>query len=148
MNCARKGFALLAALFALILLGALSTAMVFAAGEETRASAGKLGATRAIAAVEDVLANTVANADWVTAMQLRPGQHIASHVTVPEKVAVTIVRLDTTCFFVQAVTPDPSAGPVNGRIVRRVGLTIEVGADSAGIIRPLRVPKRGWVELF
>lgn len=148
MNCARKGFALLAALFALILLGALGTAMVFAAGEETRASAGKLGATRAIAAVEDVLANTVANADWVTAMQLRPGQHTESHVTAPEKVAVTIVRLDTTCFFVQAVTPDPSAGPVNGRIVRRVGLTIEVGADSAGIFRPLRVPNRGWVELF
>lgn len=122
--------------------------MVFAAGEESRASASKLAATRALSAVEDALTNTVSSVDWMAAMQLRPGQHTTTHFNNPVPVAITVIRLDTTCFFIQAVTPDPSATALNGRIVRRVGLTIEVGSDSAGIFRPLRVPNRGWVELF
>lgn len=146
MPCSRRGVAVLVALFVIVLLGALSTAMVFAAREETHASAVKLGATRALAAVEDALAQTVANTDWAALMHLRPGQH--TQVSAQPAVAITIVRLDTTSFFVQGVTPDPSAGPINGRIVRRVGLTIEVGADSAGLLRPLRVASRGWAELF
>lgn len=148
MSRARKGFALLAAIFVIVLLGALATAMVFAAGEESRASAGKLGATRALAAAEDVLTNTIFGTDWVAAMQLRAGQQIAPPPAAQAGVAVKIVRLDTTCFFLQAITTDPFTSPVNGRIVRRVGLTIEVVADSAGVLRPLRVPNRGWVELF
>ncbi len=145
---ARNGFAVLLALFAMTLLGALCTAMVYAAREETRASEGHLSSTRALSSVESALSTTVASFDWSSAMSLRPGQHLTIHSTGPTRVSITIARLDTTCFFVQAVTPDPLAVSVNERFTRRIALTIEVGADSAGTLRPLRVPNRGWTELF
>lgn len=144
----RNGFAVLLALFAILLLGALATSMVFAAGEETRASAAGFRSTDALSSAESALAEAVAHADWVAAMAMRPGQFTAIHVAEYPATAVAISRLDTTLFFVQAVHPGPLTSPGNARFIRRVGLTIELGADSAGILRPLRVPSRAWIELF
>lgn len=148
VKSARKGFAVVLALFALILLGALCTAIAFASWEDTRASAGELASARALAAAESAVESSIAAQDWTAAMLLRSGQHLTIHVTDPAPTAVSIARLDTTLFFIQGVTPDPIAGSANERFIRRVALTIELGADSAGILRALRVPNRGWLELF
>ncbi len=148
MKRARAGFAVLLALFVLILFGALCTAMAFASGEDTRASAAQLFSTRALAAAESAVESSIAAQDWSAAMALRPAQHLTLHLTGPVPVAVMIARLDTTLFFVEGVTPDPIALRANERFIRRVAVTIEVGADSAGIFRALRLPGRGWVELF
>jgi hypothetical protein len=145
---ARKGFAVLLAIFAILLMGALATSMVFAAGEETRASAAALRSTDALSRAESALALAAARTDWAAAMVLRPGQVSRMYLTEDPRTAVLIARLDTTLFMLQAIHPDPLTSASNAGFIRRVGLTIELVRDSAGAIRPLRLPNRAWVELF
>ncbi len=147
---AQKGFAVLLAIFSIVLFGALATAMAFAAGQETRASGGVFQSAHSLSAAEGGVWEAVATADWMVAMTMRPGQVIRQRAAVgtPAAAAIAIVRLDSTCFFIQSISPDPEAEGGNSRVIRRVGLTIEVLPDSGGVLRPSRVPNRAWMELF
>lgn len=141
---APRGFAVMLSLFAVLLFGALATAMVFAAGEETRASGTQLGSARALASAEAAVWQTIGSFDWGSAFLLRPGQFTTvSTLSAGNLSNVIVVRLDSTCFFVQA-----SSAPENGRFARKVGVTIELAVDSSGIVLPLRLPNRAWTELF
>lgn len=145
----RRGFAVLLALFAMILFGAIATAMVFAAGASTRASGTMLGSSRSLSAAESAAWTSIAAFDWQAAMQMLPGQFLQVQQSGGSPYStVSIVRLDSTCFFVQASAGTLSGSAGNARFTRRVGLTIEVIRDSTGVVRPVRVPERSWVELF
>lgn len=146
---ARSGFALVLALFTLVLFGAIATAMAFAGAVETRASATTLAAAQSLSAAEAAAWNTAVTFDWHSALDLRPGQfnrfQTPSGATLVE---VAVIRLDSTCFFIQASTESGPNVAGNARLTRRVGITIELTVDSAGVVSPKRVPNRAWVELF
>ncbi len=145
----RQGFAVLLALFAIILFGALATTMVFAANAETRASGIVLGSAQSLSAAESAAWLTIASFDWETGLSFRPGQFTQLQVSAgPIPATVHVVRLDSTCFFIQASAINPQNPAGNTRFIRRVGITIELFIDSTGVIRPLRVPGRSWTELF
>lgn len=130
------------ALFTIILLGALATAMVFAAKAETRASASMLGASQSLSAAESAVWSGIAAYDWASALAFLPGQsaRIAA--------GVYLVRLDSTCFFVQSTATATSNVAGTARFIRRVGVTIEITRDTTGAIRVQKVPDRAWTELF
>lgn len=138
----RPGFAVILALFTVILLGAVATAMVFAANAETRSSATMFGASRSLSAAEAQVWSGIASYDWSPALSFLPGQ---STQIAP---SVYVVRLDSTCFFVQATAVGgPNVAGI-ARFVRRIGVTMEITRDTTGAIRALRVPNRAWTELF
>lgn len=145
----RRGFAVMLALFAVILFGAIATAMAYAANLETRASSTMLGASRSLSAAESAAWETIASYDWLSALSLVPGQstHPLSGLGQVTS-SVYIVRLDSTCFLVQATAVSGPNVAGSGRFIRRVGITIEVTRDTAGSIRASRVPNRAWTELF
>ena len=145
----RGGFAVLLALFSMILLGAIAVAMLFAANMATRASGTKLGVSRSLSAAEAGALRSIASFDWTAAMQLFPGQFLQVRQYAGSGYAiVSVVRLDSTCFFVQASADDSSNPAQNARFIRRVGITIEVLRDSTGAVRPVKVLERAWTELF
>jgi hypothetical protein len=133
------GFAVIIAIFAIIILGALATAMSFAVAEETKASRSSLRGSLALSSAEGGAVEFTTTMDWRTGMLLRSGQSLH---TSSGQAEILVVRLDTTCFFVQSIYADSTGAE------RRVGLTIEVGADSAGVLKASSVPNRAWVELF
>lgn len=148
-NAGRRGFAVLLALFAITLFGALATAMVFAATAETRASGIVLGSAQSLSAAESAAWRGIASFDWEAGLSLRPGQFTQIQVSAdPIPATVHVVRLDSTCFFIQASAVNRQNPAGNTRFNRRVGITIELSIDSTGVIRPLRVPGRAWTELF
>ena len=149
MQGGRRGFAVLFALFAIMLFGGIAAAMVFAAGAETLASGSMLASSQALSAVESAVWSTVSSFDWSSALTFLPGQSASvSLVTGLSKVDVSVVRLDSTCFLVQGVGGGKPNGARNPRFLRRVGVTIEVTRDSAGQVRASKVPNRAWAELF
>lgn len=149
MRRARHGFAVVFALFAIILFGAIATAMVFAAGSETRASRSTLGSSQALAAVESAVWSTVSTFDWPGALALLPGNSSKFQIRSGQSLAtVWVVRLDSTCFLVEGMGGSGTNAAGNPLFLRRVGVTIEVIRDSTNQIRVSRVPGRAWTELF
>jgi hypothetical protein len=149
MRRARHGFAVVFALFVIILFGAIATAMAFAAGSETRASRSTLGSSQALAAVESPVWTTVSTFDWFAALAFLPGNSSRIQIASGQSmVTVWVVRLDSTCFLVQGSGGSGTNPGGNPLFLRRVGVTIEVIRDSTNQIRVSRVPGRAWTELF
>lgn len=145
----RGGFGVLFALFAVVLFGALAATLVFASALETGATVAGSAARRSLVAAEAAVWNTISSFDWNAALSFLPGQSARFQVAVGKSTAnVYLVRLDSTCFLVQAEAGEGADAVENARFLRRVGVTIEVTRDSAGVIRALRIPERAWTELF
>ena len=149
MRVGRRGFAVILAIFAIILFGALALTMAFAAGIETRESGTIKGSSRLLSVAEAGVWTTVATFNWASVMSYLPGQS-AMLQTRFDGVGTNIwvTRLDSTCFLVQGVARDGPNVAGTPRFTRRVGVTIEVTRDSLGVFRALRLPNRGWTELF
>lgn len=146
---ARSGFALVLALFSMIMFGGLCTAMAFAAAAETRASATALVSAQTLSAAEAAAWNTAATFDWQSGLDLGQGQFSRFQTQNGSAlVEVTVIRLDSTCFFIQAAAESRPYVAGNARFSRRVGITIELTVDSARVVSSKRVPDRAWAELF
>lgn len=146
---ARRGFAVLLALFAIILFGALATTMVFAAAAETQASGTMLATSRSLSAAEAGVMTAISTFDWGSVLAALPGQSTRTQVGFGGQTTdIWVIRLDSTCFLVQGTAQSGPNVAGNPRFVRRIGVTIEVTRDSSGVIRVLRVPSRAWTELF
>jgi hypothetical protein len=145
----KKGFAVLLALFALTLLGALVTTIIFAAHEETRASRAQLRTESVMAVAETAVAESIRSSDWNAMLALRAGQ-FSKRTLLQESASATVIiaRLDSTCFWIQADAVDGVITTNISLARRRLGVTIEVVRDSSGAAKVLPVPYRSWVELF
>jgi Tfp pilus assembly protein PilX len=142
----RRGYALAAALLAIMIIGALLASLFFAISEETRTDAASRRGDRALTAAESAIEIGVA----VLAAQLPDQSSIG--VTRSQPVAVEgfpamvhTTRLDSSLFWVVGVVGDrrdPAA------VTRRIGVLVAASRDSSGSIRIVRVPERAWSELF
>ena len=142
----RAGFALMAALLALLLIAALIATAFNATTEETRIGAASADRQHALlsaeSAIEIVLeAQTASNAD-----SMAIAGTISRHVDGLEvPVVVYVTRLDSSLYWLVA---DAGSASVSAGVARRIGVLARVRNDSAGSITIDRIQERGWSELF
>jgi ABC-type amino acid transport substrate-binding protein len=140
------GFALAAALLALLLISALVTAVFFAATEETRIGAASAGRQLALSAAESAVEMTIAgwNPDWAPPMGVS-GTRTTAIEGFEVPVAVHVTRLDSTLYWIVAVAADSSSG---SGASRRIGLVVRVLVGPDHSITIDRISERSWSELF
>ncbi|HVS61061.1 MAG TPA: hypothetical protein VHE82_10260 [Gemmatimonadaceae bacterium] len=145
--CSRRdGFALAAALLAVVLIGALVAALVFGANEETKISAATGSRRRTLLAAESALERELATVS-VASLEAMPTGSASSRATssfsIPVQLYVT--RLDSSRFWLVTVAIE---GTRTSGAASRVGLIARIVRDSAGSRTMVRIPERWWAELF
>lgn len=146
----RSGFALIAALLSVVLLGALIVGAFLATTEDLRVTGSESGSLHALSAAESGAQGALTGWAASQADSLAVGQRITRSVSV-DGVAVqtTLVRLDSVVFW---LVGDAGAGGQSGAgnfaVRRRVGVYLRRVSDSAGRGSFLRFDERAWAELF
>ena len=142
----RRGFALAAALLAIMIIGALLASLFFATTEETRTGAATRRRDHALAAAESAIQIGLNRLETEAADHSSIGTTRSQPIEVegfPAMVHTT--RLDSSLFWAVAVVgerQDPAA------VTRRIGVLVAASRDSSGSIRIVRIPERAWSELF
>lgn len=136
------GFALAAALLAVVLIGALVAGVFFATMEETTVGSTFRARQLALNAAESALENfnSASVRSRVDSMPL--GSAFSVDVA---NARVYITRVDSSIYWLVA---DSEFGADGARARRRIGLTVTSIADSSDSRPMARVPGQAWVELF
>lgn len=143
---ARQGFALAAALFAVVLIAGLVAIVFFATIEETRMGSALAERRGALDAEESAIELTVR--DFAPSLGKPVGiggteSRRVDGLSVP--VIVYITRLDSSLYWLVADARSVSPGSgVGGRI----GVVVRSAADTNQPITIDRISERGWSDLF
>jgi type II secretory pathway pseudopilin PulG len=142
----RKGFALAAALLAVVLIGGLVAGVLFATTEETRAGAVVVEREVALNACESAIAMTITDPGLRLPDSIGVGGTISGHIRgFGPEIIVYITRLDSALYSIVAESvPEPaSAGGQH-----RVGVVVRssIAADRSIAIDP--ISERPWFEVF
>jgi hypothetical protein len=142
----RHGFALAAALLALLLISALVTAVFFAATEETKIGTASAKHQLALSAAESAVEMTIAewNSAWSPQVGLG-GTRVTAIDGFEVPVDVHVTRLDSTLYWIVADAADSLSG---SGISRRIGVAIRVLIAPDHSITIDRISERSWSELF
>jgi len=144
----QPGFALAAALAAMVLMAVLITGILFSAGQESRATRhaildqqafayAELAASRAIASLSPAMFADASGGDAVTFTPPRDD---------PLESTVIITKLDTALVLVVAEGRIVAADAV--RLRRRVEIVVRIARDSIGIERVARIAENAWAALY
>jgi hypothetical protein len=142
----RRGFALAAALLAVVLIGALIAGVLFAATEETRTGAAGVEREIALNACESAIATTIADPGLWLPVPIGVAGTVSGRVAGPgPPTIVYITRLDSALYSIVAetVTERASTGAT-----LRVGVVVKssIADDHSITIDP--ISERPWLELF
>jgi hypothetical protein len=142
----RDGFALAAALLALLLISALVTAVFFAATEETRIGVASSRRQFALSAAESAVEMTIAgwNMDPATPIGVS-GTRATTIEEFEVPVVVHVTRLDSTLYWIVADAADSSS---RSGVSRRIGVAVRVLIAPDHSITIDRISERSWSELF
>jgi len=142
----RKGFALVAALLAVMLIGALVGVVLFAATEETRTGSVIAGHETALRAAESALEIMIAGlgaSSGDTAGIIGTKSRRLDGLGAP--VVVYITRLDSSLFWLVA----DAGGEISlSGVRRRIGVVVKTSAGADRSITIGRISDRAWSELF
>jgi hypothetical protein len=143
---ARKGFALAAALLAVVLIGALVAGVLFATTEETKAGAIGVDREAALYACEAAIAITITDPALRLPDSIGVQGTISNHIggRGPE-IIVYITRLDSTMYSILAESV-PELGGAGGAHRIGVVVTSSIAADGSIAIDP--ISERPWFEVF
>lgn len=142
----RQGFALVAALLAVMLIAALMATVFLAANEETRISAVAAAKQLALSAAESAIERTILDWPGSSVDSLGVGGVRSTTIDgVGTPVALTITRLDSTLYWIVA-----DAGRVSSGIsaTRRIGVIARARTSADGSTTVERIEGRWWSELF
>jgi Tfp pilus assembly protein PilV len=142
----RRGFALVAALFALLLISALITGIFFAVMEETKVSSATAERQRALLAAESAVEMTIAasDGDWSGAI----GSAVNRSFTIEgvgAPVLVHVTRLDSTLYW---IVGESTAESRASAVSRRIGVVVRFQKSADHSITIDRISERSWSELF
>lgn len=144
----RRGFALAAALAALVLIAVLVTGALFASNQETHASRAELADEQAFAFAER--AATAAASTWACPeCDVLPVGSVIIQIPSPSpplESTVYITRLDSALFLVTGEGRIMQAG--TARIRRRVSIAVNVARDSVGAVSPHRLDGQFWSAAY
>lgn len=143
--CARRGFALVMALLAILCLGAVLIPLAFTAREDHSLSRANRDAHRAFAAAELAAWRALAVFDSSHLDMLRGAAlPVAVNVESVDSAAGMIVRLGDRVFL---ATGEAAVRGDGEPVRRRVGLLALAARDSAGSTVVSLLPGRHWLEL-
>jgi hypothetical protein len=142
----RRGFALAAALLAVVLIDALVAGVLFAATEATRSGAVGVERELALNACESAVAMTITDPGVRLPDSIGVAGTISNRVgELGHEVVVHITRLDSTLYAIVAESvPDPDTAGGS----HRVGIVVRasIAADSSITIDP--ISERPWFGAF
>jgi len=140
------GFALPAALFAVLLIAALIAGAFSATTEETRIGAAAADRQTALVSAESAIEIAITTLSASAQDSIRVGETRERPIDglgVPASVYVT--RLDSSLYWLIA---DAGASSLNSGVARRIGVVVRATKGSGHSITIDRIPERGWSELF
>ena len=137
---------LVAALFAIVLIGALVAGVLFAATEETKAGATGVGRDVALIAAESAIGITIRDrTPDLPAVIGTIGTTSARVDASGAPVIVYITRLDSTTYW---IVSDVVANPARWGARRRIGVVVISVQAPDGSITIDPISERAWSELF
>ncbi len=142
----RDGFALPAALLALLLIAALIAGAFNATTEETRIGVAAADRQTALLSAESAIQVTITALAGAADEPIAVGETRDHRVDgLGSPVVVHVTRLDSTLYWLvaDASGPSPSSG-----IARRIGVVVTAKNESDRSITIDRISGRGWAELF
>jgi len=145
----RGGFALAAALTAIVVIALLVTGALFATSQETHVSEFELLETKAVGFAERAALGQMASWNAAACDSLRVGGVIVetSAADPPFESTVYITRLDTAVFFIVGEGRIASTNGVS-RIRRRVGILVKIARNAQSGERVLRVSEQAWTAIY
>ncbi|HKY97799.1 MAG TPA: hypothetical protein VJL35_08070 [Gemmatimonadaceae bacterium] len=143
----RPGFAIASAIAALVLIGFLVTAALFATAQESRATSAEMIDAKAFAYAEQVA--LAAAADWTcSTCDLLPAGSVIIRNTAalpPLEGTVYITRLDSAVYLVTGEARSESAAlPLS----RRVSIVVTTSTDSLGVIHAVPLSREFWTPVY
>jgi Tfp pilus assembly protein PilX len=142
----RKGFALLASLFAILLIAALVSSVFLAASEESRIGGAAATKEAALFAAEAAIELTVSDSSSLVGDSIDLGVvRSSTKEAYGTPVSVSVTRLDSTLYAIVAEARSVSS---QSSATRRVGAIVRARVAADHSITIDRVPQRWWSELF
>lgn len=144
----RRGFVLVAAIVALVLIALLITGAFFASAQDLAVSRAELRDQQAFAYAEFALANSLQSWDAAAREMMSVGETVTLQPVVdpPLESSVFITKLDSALYTVVAegrmTTADANA------LRRRVGIMVCTVVNGARVSPPERVAEQAWSELY
>ena len=144
----RRGFVLVAAIIALVLIALLITGAFFASGQDLAISRAELRDQQAFSYAEYAAAHALENWDAASRQTMSVGQTVAlqSAANPPLESNVFVTRLDSALYLVVAEGRLATADAYSLR--RRVSITVRTIAIGAGRTAPERVAGQAWNEVY
>lgn len=142
----RRGFALVTALLAVLLIGALASVVLFAATEETKVGTVIGDRELALYAAESALELTIAalgTSSTDTTGIVGTKSRRVEGLSVP--VVVHITRLDSSLVWLVA---DAGGETLRTGVRRRIGVVVTGATGVGGSTTIRRISERAWTELF
>jgi type II secretory pathway pseudopilin PulG len=140
------GFVLVAALLAIVLIGALVAGALFAATEDTRAGATGVARDLAVSAAESAIGITIRDRAADLPTMIGTAGTTSSRIDGPGTPAIVyITRLDSTTYWILA---DVVADPARWGARRRIGVVVTLVKAPDGSISIDPISERWWAELF
>lgn len=144
----RGGFALVAALVAVVIIALLITGAFFASGQELGVARNEIRDQQTLGFAEYALARAVATWDTQARESMVAGQTTqlpsVSSGLLESKAFVT--RLDTALYAVVAEARIASADGAGLR--RRIGIVVKTVSDGAPENPPSRISEQAWTALY
>ncbi|MDB4869759.1 MAG: hypothetical protein JWL97_763 [Gemmatimonadales bacterium] len=142
----RKGFALVAALLAVVLIAVLVGGVLFAATEETKVGAIGLDREIALDACEAAIATTITDPGLLLPDSIGVEGTISNHSGgLGPEIIVYITRVDSALYSVLAESV-PELGSAGG--AHRIGVVVRSSVAPDGSITIDPISERPWFEVF
>jgi type II secretory pathway pseudopilin PulG len=145
----RPGFALAAALMAMVVIAVLVTGALFASSQETHASTAEILEARAAGYAERAVMGRVAGWNAGVCDSLAVGGVIMETPAAdpPLESSLYITRLDSAVFL---IVGEGRIASLNGvtRIRRRIGVLVSTTRDAQNSIRVKRVSEQAWAAIY
>lgn len=144
----RPGFALAAAMAALILIAVMVTGILFAAGQESKATRHELHDQQALAYAELSAARAIASMNAAAFAGANAGDAFSYTPARdgPLESTVFITKLDT--MLVRVVAEGRIVSADASQLRRRVEIVVHFTRDSSGSERAVRISGNAWSALY
>lgn len=144
----RSGFALLASIVALVLIGALVTSGLFASNQESHSTGAELADQQTTQFAERAAVMAVSGWSCPECDLLEVGSVIIRNPAASPPLASTvfITRLDSALFLVTGEARLTRTGAAALR--RRVSIAVKTTRDSLGTTRASRIDGDSWAALY
>ncbi len=143
---APDGFAIPAALLAVLVIAALIAGVFGATTEETRIGAAAADRQTALVSAESAIEIAIAKLSASPDDTIGVGETRSRRIDeLDVSTFVYVTRLDSSRYWLVA---DAGAVSSNSGVARRIGVVVRTTKGSGDSTRVDRIPERGWSELF